>query len=286
MNKYRKQRIITIVLAIALVAGFFLFRRFTQEGSRESELELVEGSSSREANSLTTSASSEIASSEESSLPSSSQGASSISSESESSSEGKGELPASASSAYSEKSQTISQPRAASSQGAAGSQGKTEAASGSGKASSAGESSTKVSQESKPRPEKTPLPSPEPKMLTFTVTVDCKVLLQENPDLSAEKRALVPKNGILAGPYRFRAKERASALDVLRKACRQKGIALDASNTSMGMYVRGIGGLYEFDGGPSSGWMYHVNGTTPNKSAGNYLLQDGDRVQWTYVTGY
>lgn len=63
------------------------------------------------------------------------------------------------------------------------------------------------------------------------------------------------------------------------------GLSVNASNTSMGIYVAAIGGLAEKEHGATSGWMYSVNGTAPNYSAGGYKLQDGDSVSWYYVTG-
>ena len=49
------------------------------------------------------------------------------------------------------------------------------------------------------------------------------------------------------------------------------------------VYVSGIDGLKEFDHGPSSGWMYKVNGTPPNIGAGAYRVKAGDQVIWYYV---
>ena len=63
------------------------------------------------------------------------------------------------------------------------------------------------------------------------------------------------------------------------------GLSVNASNTSMGIYVAAIGGLAEKEHGATSGWMYSVNGVAPNYSAGGYKLQDGDSVSWYYVTG-
>ena len=42
-------------------------------------------------------------------------------------------------------------------------------------------------------------------------------------------------------------------------------------------------GLSEKQFGGQSGWKYYVNGTAPGKSCVDYTLQDGDRVQWSYV---
>lgn len=63
------------------------------------------------------------------------------------------------------------------------------------------------------------------------------------------------------------------------------GLSVNASETSMGVYVAAIGGLAEKQHGATSGWMYAVNGVKPSKSAGSYVLHDGDTVSWGYVTG-
>ena len=61
--------------------------------------------------------------------------------------------------------------------------------------------------------------------------------------------------------------------------------ALAASGVSYtgGSYISGIGGLFEKDYGPQSGWKYYVNGSEPGKSCNKYILQNGDHVQWSYV---
>lgn len=61
--------------------------------------------------------------------------------------------------------------------------------------------------------------------------------------------------------------------------------ALAASGVSHSgdSYITAIGGLSEKQFGGQSGWKYYVNGTAPGKSCVDYTLQDGDRVQWSYV---
>ena len=48
-------------------------------------------------------------------------------------------------------------------------------------------------------------------------------------------------------------------------------------------YVEGIANLYEFDCGEQSGWLYLVNGWSPNYTSDCYLLSDGDAVTWYYT---
>lgn len=63
------------------------------------------------------------------------------------------------------------------------------------------------------------------------------------------------------------------------------GLSVNAHGSSYGTYVAGIGGLAEKEHGSTSGWMYSVNGVTPNTACSNYVLSNGDNVVWYYVTG-
>lgn len=60
------------------------------------------------------------------------------------------------------------------------------------------------------------------------------------------------------------------------------GVSISGS----GYYVSAINGLAEKQHGPTSGWMYTVNGATIMRSCGDCYLNDGDTVYWYYVTGY
>ena len=63
------------------------------------------------------------------------------------------------------------------------------------------------------------------------------------------------------------------------------GLSVNARGSSYGTYVAAIGGLAEKEHGSTSGWMYSVNGVTPNTACSNYILSNGDNVVWYYVTG-
>ena len=74
-----------------------------------------------------------------------------------------------------------------------------------------------------------------------------------------------------------------TAYSVLRELAKQNGKSISTKGFGSTVYVSGIDGLKEFDHGPSSGWMYKVNGTPPNIGAGAYHLKAGDQVIWYYV---
>lgn len=77
----------------------------------------------------------------------------------------------------------------------------------------------------------------------------------------------------------FTFEEGATAYDALCAL----NLSVNAQSSAYGIYVTAIGGLAQFDHGSNSGWMYSVNGASPNTSASSYVLRDGDSVSWYYV---
>ncbi|WP_267879712.1 DUF4430 domain-containing protein [Caldalkalibacillus mannanilyticus] len=72
-------------------------------------------------------------------------------------------------------------------------------------------------------------------------------------------------------------------LDVLVRATKEKRIQMEYKGRGGTAYVQGIDQLYEFDQGPTSGWMYSVNGEFISKSAGAVKVKDGDEIIWWYT---
>ena len=77
-----------------------------------------------------------------------------------------------------------------------------------------------------------------------------------------------------------------SVYGALKTLAAQKGVSISTSGFGASTYVRGIGGLKEFDYGGNSGWLYMVNGIKPSYGAYSYKLNDGDTVKWYYTTDY
>ncbi len=71
--------------------------------------------------------------------------------------------------------------------------------------------------------------------------------------------------------------------DTAYSVLKRSGANVSAENSSYGVYVKGINGRFEFDEGPSSGWMFSINGTPPNKAADKCSVGKGDTVKWYYV---
>ena len=64
---------------------------------------------------------------------------------------------------------------------------------------------------------------------------------------------------------------------------KDNNISMESSDTAGNKYVKGIDNFYEFSCGQQSGWIYQVNGKTPNKSSGSYKLKRDDVVAWRFT---
>lgn len=102
--------------------------------------------------------------------------------------------------------------------------------------------------------------------------ISCKTVLSHKDDLQSNYQ--VPAGGKIF-EKKMKIEEGDTVMDVLKRT----GVELDISKG----YVAGIDGLYEFDCGKNSGWMYRVNGKFPNYMAGKCTLHDGDKVEWLYT---
>jgi hypothetical protein len=121
-----------------------------------------------------------------------------------------------------------------------------------------------------------------------TLTVECSDIFDHWDDLDKALREgdFVPKNGTFIESTDFVLLDGDSAFDLLERALAYEKIALDYDGTAASAYVTGIGGIYEFSCGASSGWQYEVNGIAPNVGCSDYELTDGDNVVFTYICDY
>ena len=90
----------------------------------------------------------------------------------------------------------------------------------------------------------------------------------------------VPSDGWFLEETELLLKENETVYDLLCRAARLYKLQLEHSN---GSYIKGINHLYEFDCGETSGWSYKVNGVTTSLACCDFVLKDGDKVEWLYV---
>ena len=121
--------------------------------------------------------------------------------------------------------------------------------------------------------------------LTATLSISVATLVNNMDMLDEPKRPLVPSDGWVMRPRTVTFSEGESVFDVLLRETRASGIHMEFSFFPVfdSVYVRGIHNLYEFDGGPLSGWVYKVNGWGPNFGASRYILQQSDVIEWHYT---
>ncbi|MBQ3816925.1 MAG: DUF4430 domain-containing protein [Clostridia bacterium] len=112
---------------------------------------------------------------------------------------------------------------------------------------------------------------------SVTLTIRCDTVKER-----AENEH-IPKDGIILDITQFEIEEGETVYDILKAAAKKNKIHLETSGTSRDIYVKGINNLYEFDFGDLSGWMYRVNGEEPSVSCGEYVLKNGDKIEWLYT---
>lgn len=120
---------------------------------------------------------------------------------------------------------------------------------------------------------------------TVTLSVECKTVLDHMDELKQAKKDIVPSDGVIYGPEKVTFSDGESAFDVLKRVMTDNKIQMEFEFTPgfNSDYVEGIGNLYELDCGPLSGWMYQVNGWSPNYGCSRYVLQDGDKLEFRYT---
>lgn len=124
------------------------------------------------------------------------------------------------------------------------------------------------------------------KTLRCTLSVRCDTILKNADKLNADKKGIIPKDGVIFKEKKVEFFEGESVFNVLLREMKKNKIHLEFVNTPIynSAYIEGIANIYEFDCGAQSGWMYRVNGVYPNCGSSRYYLKDGDRVEWIYTT--
>lgn len=120
---------------------------------------------------------------------------------------------------------------------------------------------------------------PQQETVTCTISIDCKTIADKSKVTNGAILDYIPSNGILLSQTTVTVKKGSSVYDVLQKAAGNGGIPVDVD----GSYIRGIGHIYEFDAGELSGWMYQVNGVSPNYGCSSYEVKEGDVIRWCYT---
>jgi len=94
----------------------------------------------------------------------------------------------------------------------------------------------------------------------------------------------IPKDGVILKETEFAIEQGDTVYRILTDAARAYGLHIEKSGAAGMYYVSGINYLYEFDFGDLSGWNYFINGETVSVGCDQYVLKDGDKIEWLYTT--
>lgn len=121
------------------------------------------------------------------------------------------------------------------------------------------------------------------KIGTCTISIECSTILENMDRLDTAVKDYVPKDGIILKERTVDIQKGDSVYDVLKRELKKENILMEASFTGKSVYVEGIDNIYEFSCGGLSGWVFSVNGEVLGTSCGDYLVKDGDSVEWRYT---
>lgn len=127
-----------------------------------------------------------------------------------------------------------------------------------------------------------------PAQHTCTISISCAEILEHMNMLVKGKEEILPKDGIILEDTTVMIDNKDTVFDVLRKVVKEHSIHLEYSYTPLykNYYIEGIANIYEFDCGQLSGWMYYVNGKSPNVGCSQYEVEDGDVINFRYTCDY
>ena len=64
------------------------------------------------------------------------------------------------------------------------------------------------------------------------------------------------------------------------------GLDLSVITSSGSTYVDGIGDVVASEVGSNAGWMFTVNGESPNVGADAFEITEGDQIEWTFTSDF
>ncbi|WP_066308520.1 DUF4430 domain-containing protein [Bacillus sp. FJAT-29814] len=96
-----------------------------------------------------------------------------------------------------------------------------------------------------------------------------------------------PDNHVILAATKVNFSEGDTVFDVLKQLDKQHSFVVVSRGSGATTYIEGIEGsdfsYFEFDEGPTSGWVFKQNGANLTKSVGVTALKDGDRIEGIYT---
>ena len=122
---------------------------------------------------------------------------------------------------------------------------------------------------------------------TVTLEIRADTATQNRERFKQSLQQYIPQDGVILPQQAYVLRPNDSVFDIVNRAVRHHRIQMEYqgadANAFHSVYIQGINYLYEFSGGPLSGWMYAVNDNFPNVGISQYQLQDGDHIVLHYT---
>ncbi len=116
--------------------------------------------------------------------------------------------------------------------------------------------------------------------ITCSIEIRCDVAVEFKDSIKNEGvKNSIPSDGIIIKKTSYKIPVGQKVYDFLMQVCVDNNILVAANNG----YVTSINNLSEKAISYGSGWMYKVNGISPNVGALSYTLKESDMVLWYYV---
>lgn len=112
---------------------------------------------------------------------------------------------------------------------------------------------------------------------TVTMTIRCDTIVGRGDS------KYIPENGVILDTAEFQIEDGDTVYDMLIEAAKHYKIQVENEGSAGMAYISGINYLYALDYGDLSGWVYHINGEAPSVGCGEYILSDGDEIEWHYT---
>ena len=137
-----------------------------------------------------------------------------------------------------------------------------------------------------PKHTKKPTSSTIPETFSVNLTIDASQVNKYAWGFEDYVINSVPKGGYFAHNLQMTVHKGDTIMAATKKFLNQNGYSYEITGFSSREYLAGIAEIYEFDGGPGSGWIIELNGRHLNTGANTIALQPGDNIYWYYDADY
>ncbi|MCM3764312.1 DUF4430 domain-containing protein [Neobacillus niacini] len=109
----------------------------------------------------------------------------------------------------------------------------------------------------------------------------------QKPETTVTLSIVGPDNHVILSATKVKISEGETIFNILKGLREQYGIEVASRGSGATAYIEGIEGndfsYFEFDEGPTSGWVFKQNGASLTKSVGVTTVKDGDRIEGIYT---